>query len=117
MRPPPKYYYEEIYLPGQNTPISSEPDRTGHCLLRRVRDEAHRFAIDFHRQKRGARMTRSRLSEIPGIGPKRIKELLLHFQSVDAIRLATVEEISTVAGIGSEAAKNIRNYFHPEESI
>ena len=63
-------------------------------LLRRVRDEAHRFALSFHRNKRSTRMNRSQLSQIPGLGPSRIKDLLEHFNSIDAIRIASREELS-----------------------
>ena len=65
---------EEVFLPGESHPLDSEPDQLGVALLRRLRDEAHRFAVTFHRQQRGERMKRSRLSDIPGVGPKRVKD-------------------------------------------
>jgi len=80
---------EEIFLPEAKQPLESEPDQLGVSLLRRLRDEAHRFAVTFHRQQRGQRMKRSRLSDIPGLGPKRVRDLLAHFQSIDAIQLAS----------------------------
>jgi len=64
----------------------------GVVLLRRLRDEAHRFAVTYHRQQRGERMKRSRLSDIAGLGPKRVKDLLAHFRSIDAIQLASPEQ-------------------------
>ncbi|MEB3322919.1 MAG: excinuclease ABC subunit UvrC, partial [Synechococcaceae cyanobacterium] len=76
---------EEIFRPGASQPVESEPDQMGVKLLRRLRDEAHRFAVSYHRQQRGERMKRSRLSHIPGLGPKRVKDLLAHFRSIDAI--------------------------------
>jgi excinuclease ABC subunit C len=82
-------------------------------LLRRLRDEAHRFAVSFHRQQRGERMTRSRLSDIPGLGPKRIKELLAHFRSIDAIQLASVETLAAAPGMGPALAQQVWEYFHP----
>ena len=106
---------EEIFVPGQKTPLDSEPDQLGVALLRRLRDEAHRFALSFHRQQRGKRMKRSRLSDIQGLGPKRVRDLLAHFQSVEAIQLARVEQISKVSGIGPALALQVWTYFHPEE--
>ena len=106
---------EEIFLPEAKQPLESEPDQLGVTLLRRLRDEAHRFAVTFHRQQRGQRMKRSRLSDIPGLGPKRVRDLLAHFQSIDAIQLASVEQIHQAPGVGLSLAKQIRTYFHPQE--
>ncbi|MGC6483548.1 MAG: excinuclease ABC subunit UvrC [Synechococcus sp.] len=107
---------EEIFLPGETRPVESEPDQLGVALLRRLRDEAHRFAVSFHRQQRGERMKRSRLSDIPGLGPKRIRDLLAHFHSIDAIQLATVDQLSVAPGVGPALAQQIRDYFHPDDS-
>ena len=107
---------EEIFLPGESQPVDSEPDQLGVALLRRLRDEAHRFAVSFHRQQRGERMKRSRLSDIPGLGPKRIRDLLAHFHSIDAIQLASVEQLSSAPGVGPSMAQQIRDYFHPDET-
>jgi excinuclease ABC subunit C len=104
---------EEVFLPGAKEPVESEPDQLGVQLLRRLRDEAHRFAVSFHRQQRGERMTRSRLSDIPGLGPKRIKELLAHFRSIDAIQLASVETLAAAPGMGPALAQQVWEYFHP----
>jgi excinuclease ABC subunit C len=106
---------EEVFLPGAGQPVESEPDQLGVLLLRRLRDEAHRFAVSFHRQQRGERMKRSRLSEIPGLGPRRVKDLLAHFRSIDAIQLASLEQIAAAPGVGPALARQIRTYFHPEE--
>lgn len=108
---------EEIYVPDSTSPLISEKDQIGVRLLRRLRDEAHRFALSFHRQKRGQRMTRTRLGEIPGLGPKRIKALLSYFHSIEAIQLATVEKISLTPGFGKKNAQEVWNYFHPEQEI
>jgi excinuclease ABC subunit C len=105
---------EEVFLPGAKEPLESEADQLGVQLLRRLRDEAHRFAVGFHRQQRGERMTRSRLSDIPGLGPKRIKELLAHFRSIDAIQLASVETLTAAPGMGPALAQQVWEYFHPE---
>ena len=107
---------EEIFLPEAKQPLESEPDQLGVALLRRLRDEAHRFAVTFHRQQRGQRMKRSRLSDIPGLGPKRVRDLLAHFQSIDAIQLASVDQLHQAPGVGLSLAKQIRAYFHPQEA-
>jgi excinuclease ABC subunit C len=82
-------------------------------LLRRLRDEAHRFAVSFHRQQRSDKLKRSRLDEIPGLGHHRQKQLLGHFRSVDYIRQATPAQIAEVSGIGPRLAQEIYDYFHP----
>jgi excinuclease ABC subunit C len=107
---------EEVFVPGAKEPLESEPDQLGVQLLRRLRDEAHRFAVSFHRQQRGERMTRSRLSDIPGLGPKRIKELLGHFRSIDAIQLASVETLAAAPGMGPALARQVWEFFHPHPS-
>ncbi|MBM5791670.1 MAG: excinuclease ABC subunit UvrC [Cyanobacteria bacterium M_surface_10_m1_298] len=106
---------EEVFLPGAKEPLESEAEQLGVQLLRRLRDEAHRFAVSFHRQQRGERMKRSRLSDIPGMGPKRIKELLAHFRSIDAIQLASVETLAAAPGLGPGMAKVVWEYFHPQD--
>jgi len=104
---------EEVFLPGASQPLDSEADQLGVVLLRRLRDEAHRFALSFHRQQRGERMKRSRLSDIAGLGPKRVKDLLAHFRSIDAIQLASAGQIAAVPGIGPAMARQVWEHFHP----
>ena len=106
---------EEVFVPGAKQPLESEPDQLGVQLLRRLRDEAHRFAVSFHRQQRGERMKRSRLSDIPGLGPKRVKELLAHFRSIDAIQLASPDQIAAAPGVGPTLARQVWDYFHPSD--
>ena len=106
---------EEVFLPGDREPLDSEPDQLGVQLLRRLRDEAHRFAVSFHRQQRGERMKRSRLSDIAGLGPRRVRELLAHFRSIDAIQLASVEQIAAAPGMGPALARAVWEYFHPQD--
>lgn len=109
---------EEIFLPEQSEPvISGDPERAGVQVLRRLRDEAHRFAITFHRQKRSQRMQRSHLDQINGLGHHRQKILLEKFHSVDYIRQATVEQIAETNGIGKKLAQHIYNHFHPSTEI
>ena len=104
---------EEVFMPGASNPLESDADQLGVQLLRRLRDEAHRFAVSFHRQQRGERMTRSRLSDIPGLGPKRIRDLLAHFRSVDAIQLASLEALQAAPGLGPGLARQVWSHFHP----
>ncbi|MCU0516141.1 MAG: excinuclease ABC subunit UvrC [Oscillatoria sp. Prado101] len=104
---------EEIFLPGESLPLQTEAEQPGVQLLRRLRDEAHRFAVSFHRQQRSERMRRSRLEEIPGLGFHRQKQLLAHFRSIDYIRIATPEQLAEVDGIGPRLAQQIYDYFHP----
>ncbi|MCW6053644.1 excinuclease ABC subunit UvrC [Lyngbya sp. CCAP 1446/10] len=104
---------EEIFLPGESLPVPTNSEQPGVQLLRRVRDEAHRFAVSFHRDQRSQRMKRSRLDEIPGLGHHRQKLLLAHFRSIDYLRLATPEQLAEVSGIGPRLAQQIYDYFHP----
>lgn len=104
---------EEIFLPGESLPLPTDSEQPGVQLLRRVRDEAHRFAVSFHRDQRSGRMKRSRLDEIPGLGHHRQKQLLAHFRSIDYLRLATPEQLTEVSGIGPRLAQQIYDYFHP----
>ena len=106
---------EKVYVPGKADHLSTEPDQLGVVLLRRLRDEAHRFAVSFHRQRRGERMKRSSLQEIPGVGPKRIRELLLHFQSIDSIQHASIDDLTKTPGLGKEIALQVWTYFHKED--
>ncbi len=106
---------EEIFLPGETLPLETDAEQPGVQLLRRLRDEAHRFAVTFHRQQRTTRMRRSSLDEIPGLGLHRQKQLLATFRSVDYIREATPEQLATVPGIGRHVAQQIYEYFHPDQ--
>ena len=107
---------EEIFLPGESNPLETTAEQPGVQLLRRLRDEAHRFAISFHRKKRSDRMRRSRLSDIPGLGQHRQKELLATFRSIDYIREASPEQLAAVPGIGPRLAQQIYDYFHPSDA-
>lgn len=109
---------EEIFLPGESLPLETDAEQPGVQLLRRLRDEAHRFAVSFHRQQRTTRMRRSSLDEIPGLGHHRQKLLLAEFRSIDYIREASPEQLAKVPGIGIAIAKQIYRYFHPgDEAI
>ena len=98
---------EEVWLPGEEYPVILPRSSEGLYLLQRVRDEAHRFAIAYHRQKRGKAATTSALDDVPGLGPARRKTLLKHFGSVRKLSAASIEEIAAVPGIGSRLAATI----------
>jgi excinuclease ABC subunit C len=95
---------EEVWVPSEPDPIILPRNSEGLYLLQRVRDEAHRFAINYHRSKRSKRMTASALDAVPGLGEHRRKALVAHFGSLARLRQATVEEITSVPGIGVATA-------------
>ncbi|MDQ4076546.1 MAG: excinuclease ABC subunit UvrC [Chloroflexota bacterium] len=99
---------EEIFMPGVREPIRLEPGSAALQLLQRVRDEAHRFAVSYHRQLRRKRGLASSLEEIPGIGPKRRARLLKTFGSLDAIRAASLDQLAAVPGMTRSAAERIK---------
>jgi excinuclease ABC subunit C len=99
--------FEELYVPGRSNPIILPRKSTALHLLQYVRDESHRFAITFHRQLRGKAFTKSILDEIPGVGKKRKQALFAHFENLDAIYDASLEEIENVNGINKKLAQTI----------
>jgi len=103
---------EEVWLPGESFPVILPRATDELFLLQRIRDEAHRFAITFQRAKRSSAIG-STLSEIAGLGDKRVAALLKHFGSAKRLRLATVDEIAEVAGIGKVLALEITNALNP----
>jgi excinuclease ABC subunit C len=102
---------EEAWLPGQQYPSILPRTSEGLYLLQRVRDEAHRFAITYHRQKRSKAMTTSALDDIPGLGEMRRKALLRRFGSLARLRQASVGEIMQTPGIGAEVARAIEEHL------
>ena len=98
---------EEVWLPGEEYPTVFPRSSEGLYLLQRLRDEAHRFAITYHRKKRAATATASALDGIPGLGPARQKALLARFGSVARVRAATVEQLQEVQGVGPALAATI----------
>ncbi|WP_433529068.1 excinuclease ABC subunit UvrC [Micromonospora sp. CA-263727] len=98
---------EEVWLPDDEFPVILPRASEGLYLLQRVRDEAHRFAITFHRQRRSKRMTTSALDNIPGLGEVRRKALLRHFGSLKRLSSATVDEIAEVPGVGRRTAEAV----------
>ena len=108
---------EEVWLPGQEFPVILPRTSEGLYLLQRVRDEAHRFAITFHRQRRSKAMTTSVLDTIPGLGEIRRKALLRQFGSVKRLREASVDEIAAVHGIGPTLAETIRTRLTSDAQV
>ncbi|MDJ0410486.1 excinuclease ABC subunit UvrC [Rhodococcoides fascians] len=98
---------EEVWVPGEEDPVILPRTSESLYLLQRVRDEAHRFAITFHRSKRSRRMTASALDSVRGLGESRRTALVAHFGSVANLKKATVEEIVEVPGIGATTAKSV----------
>ncbi len=103
--------FERVFLPGVEEPLILDPASATTHLVARARDEAHRFAITYHRMLREKRAVRSELDDIPGIGDARKKALLRHFGSVEKIRQATAEEIAGVKGITDAVAERVVSYF------
>ena len=108
---------EELFVPWQDTgPVVLPSGSASLYLVKQVRDEAHRFAITFHRELRGKGMTASILDEVAGLGPVRKKALFKHFKSFKNIRAATVEELQEVPGIPDEVAEEIRRIIDQYET-
>ncbi|MET1086203.1 MAG: excinuclease ABC subunit UvrC, partial [Arthrobacter sp.] len=102
---------EEVWLPDSDFPVILPRTSQGLYLLQRIRDEAHRFAISFHRQKRGKAMTVSALDGVPGLGASKRKALLAHFGSVKGVKAASIAQLSEAKGIGPALATAIVNHF------
>ena len=100
---------EEFFLPGQSESILLPRDSQALYLVQRVRDEAHRFAITYHRQKRSKATFQSRLDDIPGVGPKRKKAMLKAFGSLKGIREASIEDLAKVEGVNQTLAEQIKS--------
>jgi excinuclease ABC subunit C len=103
---------EEVFLPGRGAPLRLAHDTPELQLLQRVRDEAHRFAIEFHRGRRDRAMTRSVLDELPGVGPARKRSILQHFGSPERFLAASREELEAVPGLPGKVARDIHAYVN-----
>ncbi len=106
---------EELFRPGVGEAIVLSRRNEGLMLLQRLRDEAHRFAIEYNRQRRGSKLRLSVLDKIEGIGAKRKQALLLHFGSVAKIKTASREELLQVTGVNRPTADRVYAYFHSNE--
>jgi len=105
---------EEVWLPGDDSPVILPRTSEGLYLLQRIRDEAHRFAITYHRKKRSAALTTSELDGVAGLGHSRRATLLRHFGSVRKLRAATVSEIAALPGFGQRTAESVYGALHSD---
>src|ERR687888_532402 len=103
---------EEFFLPGRPDPVRLDPHSPGLQLLQRIRDEAHRFAVGFHRQRRDARARESIFDRLEGVGPARRRALLQHFGSAERVLAATQEELEGVPGVPAKTARSIYAQLH-----
>jgi excinuclease ABC subunit C len=106
--------FEELYVPRRSAPIILPQRSQGLYLVQRIRDEAHRFAITYHREVRGKRALSSVFDEVPGIGPARKKALLKRFGSVRRIREASLDEVAATPGVGKTAAERLKQHLARE---
>lgn len=106
---------ELIFVPGRDTPIDLPRDSQARYLVQRIRDEAHRFAVTYHRQLRKKAQVASLLEECPGVGPRRRQALLQAFGGLAALRKASVAEVSTVKGMNEELAQRVLAYLNPPD--
>ena len=104
--------FEEVYVPGQSEPVRIPRQSDALYLLQRIRDEAHRFAITFHRELRGKRMTRSVLDDIPGLGPTRKKRLLKELGGVGAVKQASLEQLTALTWLPDAVADAVHAKIH-----
>jgi len=100
---------EELFLPGRKDSILLPRDAQALFLVQRIRDEAHRFAVTFHRARRSKSTFQSRLDDVPGVGPTKRKALIRTFGSLKGIREATIEELASVDGINTQLATQIKS--------
>jgi excinuclease ABC subunit C len=103
---------EDVFVPGRADPIGLEPGSAGLQLLQRVRDEAHRFALGFHRQRRDRAARESILDALPGVGPARKRALVAHFGSPERLLEATAEELEGVPGVPAKTGRRIYAALH-----
>ncbi|MGF1509359.1 MAG: excinuclease ABC subunit UvrC [Myxococcota bacterium] len=106
---------ERVFKPGRPDPIVLEPSSAELLLLARIRDEAHRFAITFHKELRRKAQSQSPLEEVPGIGPKRRRALLRHLGSFQRVKEASLDELASVPGIDRRSAAAVHRALHPIE--
>jgi len=110
---------EEVFIPGISSPLDIDPDSPGGRMLRHLRDEAHRFALNYHRRLRARALTSSTLDNLPGVGPARKKALIRHFGTAAKVGGASPEQLAGVPGIGPALARQIhlalQNLSHETE--
>lgn len=107
---------EELWLPDDDFPVILPRNSQALFLVQRIRDEAHRFAITFHRSKRGKAMVASALDAVPGLGPAKREALIKHFGSLKNLKAASADELTQVQGVGPSLASKIREHFDAEDA-
>jgi excinuclease ABC subunit C len=105
--------FEEVFVPGRSEPVDVPRGSEALFMLQRIRDEAHRFANTFHREVRGKRMVASALDDIDGLGEARKKKLIKAFGGVNAVKKATLEELTALSWLPEAVARNVFEKFHP----
>ncbi|MFU8766213.1 MAG: excinuclease ABC subunit UvrC [Candidatus Methanoperedens sp.] len=109
--------FEHIFIPGRDAPVILPKDSPALLLVQRSRDEAHRFALAYHRKLRGRKIQESVLDDIPGVGSKRKRALLRYFGSVDKLKKAELSEIEKVPGISGRVAEAVWGYFQSQQGL
>ena len=104
--------FEEVYLPGSPDPVRIPRRSEALYLLQRIRDEAHRFAITFHRELRGKRMTTSVLDDVPGLGPNRRTRLVKELGSVKAVHAASLDQLKALSWLPDAVAVAVHDHLH-----
>jgi excinuclease ABC subunit C len=104
--------FEEVFVPGEHDPVRIPRQSEALYLLQRVRDEAHRFAVSYHRELRGKRMTRSALDDIAGLGPTRKKRLTKEFGGVNAVKKASLDELKALSWLPDTVAESVYESLH-----
>lgn len=107
--------YDKIYIPGRKNPLTLRPDHPVLLLMMRIRDEAHRRAVAYHRRLMGKALTESELDHIPGVGAVRKKNLIRHFKDIDTITKASPDELAGVKGISRSVAEDIFSFFQAKK--
>jgi excinuclease ABC subunit C len=102
---------DRLFLAGRKNPVFPPANSPGWLLLLRLRDEAHRFAITYHRRRARQEMVESVLQQIPGIGPVRRRRLLQHFPNLEALKAAAVEELAAVPGLNRQVAEKVQDWL------
>jgi excinuclease ABC subunit C len=104
--------FEEVYVPGQAEPVRIARQSEALYLLQRIRDEAHRFAITYHRELRGKRMTKSVLDDVPGLGPVRKKRLVKELGGVGKVKQAELDELLALTWLPEPVARDVYRKIH-----
>ncbi len=106
---------EEVFVEGDPNPVGFKENSPGHLLLQHIRDEAHRFALSYHRNLRQKASRQSALDSIDGVGPKRKRALLRHFGTVQKIREATIEQLMEVEGMNKKVAQEVYQHLRTKK--